>query len=120
VQPEFKTKLLTAMEVFAKEQAEFVSDYTIKGPMVAGIKPSEASDRLAVYQVRFDEIWKRFVTLSAGEELFGLPKTEYVDIARIKKELGLLSKLYGLYNDVLKGISGWVRSRNAAAHARPS
>ena len=62
-------------------------------------------------QARFEEIWKRYITLSGGEELFGLTKTEYVDIARIKKELGLLSKLYGLYNDVLKGISGYVSYR---------
>lgn len=107
VQPEFKKKLMTATEVFAKDQANFVSDYTIKGPMQPGIKPAEASDRLSIFSTRFEEIWKRYITLSTGEELFGLPKTEYVDIARIKKELNLLGKLYGLYNDVIKGINGF-------------
>ena len=50
---------------------------TTRGPMVDGIKPSEASDRLSVYQARFDELWRKYQTYSGGEELFGLPVTEY-------------------------------------------
>ena len=45
--------------------------------MVDGIKPSEASDRLSVYQARFDELWRKYQTYSGGEELFGLPVTDY-------------------------------------------
>lgn len=53
--------------------------------MVAGIAPKEASDRLTIYQARFDELWRKFETYSGGEELFGLPVTQYADINRIKK-----------------------------------
>ena len=45
--------------------------------MVEGIPPQEASERLAVFQTRFDELWRRFQTYSGGEELFGLPITDY-------------------------------------------
>lgn len=45
------------------------------GPGVAGLSPREASDRLQVYQAKFDELWRKFVTFSSGEELFGLPVT---------------------------------------------
>ena len=58
-------------------------------------------------QTRFDELWRRFQTYSGGEELFGLPVTEYPDLARIKKELGLLQKLSGLYNAVIDGVNGY-------------
>lgn len=58
-------------------------------------------------QSRFDELWRKFVTYSGGEQLFGLEVTDYPDIARIKKELGLLQKLYGLYNSVIDGVSGY-------------
>jgi dynein heavy chain len=75
--------------------------------MQSGIKPAEANERLSIFQSRFDELWKRYITFSAGEEIFGLSKTEYVDLARIKKELSLLSKLYGLYDDVVKGVNGY-------------
>lgn len=43
------------------------------GPGVPGLPPREASDRLQVYQAKFDELWRKYVTLSSGEELFGLP-----------------------------------------------
>ena len=33
--------------------------------------------------------------------------TEYPELARTKKELGLLQKLYGLYNAVIDGVNGY-------------
>jgi len=68
--------------------------------MVAGILPREASDRLNIFQLKFDEIYRSYQTYSAGEKLFGLPITDYSCLHRIKKELNLLQKLYGLYNQV--------------------
>ena len=47
------------------------------------------------------------MTYSAGEELFGLPITDYDDLQRIKKELNLLQKLYSLYNTVMRSIDGY-------------
>ena len=60
-----------------------------------------------VFQTRFDELWRKYVTYSGGEQLFGLPVTEYPELARTKKELGLLQKLYGLYNAVIDGVNGY-------------
>jgi len=45
-------------------------------------------------------LYRQYVTYSGGEQLFGLPITEYNDLQQIRKELSLLHKLYGLYNDV--------------------
>ena len=75
--------------------------------MVVGIPPREASERLVVYQTRFDELWSKFKTYSGGEELFGIPLTPYPDINRIRKELNLLQKLYGLFNTVTDSIDGY-------------
>ena len=33
--------------------------------------------------------------------------TDYPELARTKKELGLLQKLYGLYNAVIDGVNGY-------------
>ena len=33
--------------------------------------------------------------------------TQYPDLQKIKKELNLLQKLYGLYNDVLERVNGY-------------
>lgn len=53
--------------------------------MVRGIPPREASDRLTIFQAKFDELWRKFETYSAGEDLFGLQITEYPDLQRIKR-----------------------------------
>ncbi len=107
VQPDFKSDLLEKIAFFKKDSAKFFNDYRTKGPMEAGIPPKEASDRLTIYQAKFDELWRKHETYSGGEELLGLPMTEYADIPRIKKELNLLQKLYGLYNQVIDTINGY-------------
>lgn len=75
--------------------------------MVEGIEPREASDRVGIFQTRFDELWRKYQIYSEGEELFGLPVTEYEDLGRIKKELNLLQKLYSLFNTVMDSVDGY-------------
>ena len=54
-------------------------------------------------QTRFDDMWRKYETYSGGEQLFGLTTTDYPVLAKTKKELNLLNKLYGLYNAVIDG-----------------
>ncbi|EDO32004.1 predicted protein [Nematostella vectensis] len=107
IQPKFKADLLGSVEIYQHNVVDFTSNYEEIGPMVGGITPQEASERLSVFQSRFDDLWRKFVTYSGGEQLFGLEVTEYPDLVRIKKELGLLQKLYGLYNAVIDGVNGY-------------
>lgn len=79
----------------------------LRGPMEDGIHPREASDRLNIYQARFDELWRKYTTYSGGEELFGLTVTQYPELQKIRKELNLLQKLYQLYNIVLENVNGY-------------
>lgn len=46
---------------------------SLSGPGVTGLAPREASDRLQAFQAQFDELWRKYITFSGGEELFGLP-----------------------------------------------
>jgi dynein heavy chain len=55
----------------------------------------------------FDELWRKFETYSGGEQLFGLEVTQYPQLTRIRKELGLLQKLYTLYNQVNECVDGY-------------
>lgn len=75
--------------------------------MVEGIAPKEASERVSIFQTQFDELWRKYQIYSDGEELFGLPVTDYNELSRIKKEFNLLQKLYGLYNQVMDCIDGY-------------
>jgi dynein heavy chain len=51
------------------------------------------------------ELWRKYVTFSGGEELFGLPVTQYPELQRIRKELNVAQKLYQLYNVVLETVN---------------
>ncbi|XP_068050765.1 dynein axonemal heavy chain 5-like isoform X2 [Anomalospiza imberbis] len=104
VQPDMKTDLLKDVQNFQIDTAEFYKEYDEKGPSEDNIPPHEASDRLYIFQAKFDELWKKCLSLSGGEELFGLPITEYPELHRIKRELSLLQKLYSLYDTVTSSI----------------
>ncbi|CAF3386329.1 unnamed protein product [Rotaria sp. Silwood1] len=70
IQPVFKQNLLDNVTAFQQDFNTFVDDYNKKGPMVQGTPPREASDRLTIFQAKFDELWRKFETYSAGEDLF--------------------------------------------------
>ncbi|XP_017940484.1 dynein heavy chain 8, axonemal [Manacus vitellinus] len=107
VQPKFKTELLESVAVFQEDVSNFETSYETEGPMVPSIPPQEASKRLQLFQGDFDELWRKFVTYSSGERLFGLPVTEYEVLHKVRKELTLLQKLYGLYDTVISTIDGY-------------
>lgn len=52
--------------------------------MVAGVAPREASDRLFIYQNQFESLYRKYTTYTGGEELFGLPVTEYPELLQIR------------------------------------
>ncbi|XP_032818620.1 dynein axonemal heavy chain 5-like isoform X1 [Petromyzon marinus] len=107
LQPTMKADLLTGVAEFHKDLSSFQLDYDTQGPGEAGIAPQEASDRLQMCQMQFDDLWRKFTTYSGGEELFGLPVTDYPELQRIRRELALLQKLYGLYNTVIESVDGY-------------
>ncbi|XP_052229952.1 dynein axonemal heavy chain 5-like isoform X5 [Dreissena polymorpha] len=107
IQPNFKTDLITNVKTFISDCGNFYHEYNKAGPMVPGVPPREASDRLVICQNQFDILYKKFLTYTGGEELFGLPVTDYPELLKIKKELNLLQKLYGLYNAVIDTVHGY-------------
>lgn len=107
IQPEFRDTLVTNMVEFREDCDTFYGDYDNTGPMVAGVPPREASDRLIIFQNRFDNLFRKFTTYTGGEELFGLPVSDFPQLQTIKKELNLLQKLYSLYNAVINTVNGY-------------
>ncbi|XP_066532241.1 dynein axonemal heavy chain 8-like isoform X2 [Hoplias malabaricus] len=107
MQPKFKENLLESVTIFQKEVKTFTNKYQTEGPNVTGIKPQEASTRVQMFQGWFDDLWSKFITYTSGEQLFGLPVTEYESLQKARKALGLLQKLYGLYDAVMNKINGY-------------
>ena len=75
--------------------------------MATGLTPSEASERVSIFQASFDELWSKYQTYSSGEQLFGLSVTDYPTLMTVRKELGLLQKLYGLYDTVIETVNSY-------------
>ncbi|XP_074644897.1 dynein axonemal heavy chain 5-like [Tubulanus polymorphus] len=107
IQPNFRGDLIEDVKVFIVDCASYYDDYKSNGPMVSGVQPREASDRLIIFQNRFDNLFRKYETYTGGEDLFGLPVTAYPELLAIKKELNLLQKLYGLYNNVIDTVNGY-------------
>jgi dynein heavy chain len=52
LQPQFQQELIKNLDQFQKDCQTFCKDYHAKGPMVPGLLPREASDRLLIFQVK--------------------------------------------------------------------
>ncbi|KAM9353790.1 dynein axonemal heavy chain 5 isoform 3-T3 [Symphorus nematophorus] len=107
LQPNFRGELISNVETFLEDCQHFYQDYEKDGPMVVGLAPQDASDRLIMFQNRFDNLFRKYITYTGGEELFGLPVTQHPQLLEIRKQLALLQKLYGLYNNVIETVNGY-------------
>ncbi|XP_060776773.1 dynein axonemal heavy chain 5-like [Neoarius graeffei] len=103
----FQEELISNVQTFVDDCEHFYGDYEKDGPMVVGLAPQDASDRLIMFQNHFDNLYRKYITFSSGEELFGLPITQHPQLLEIKKQLALLQKLYGLYNSVIDTVNGY-------------
>jgi len=90
IQPEFRGGLIENVQTFVEDCQNFYNDYDKVGPMVPGVAPRDASDRLIIFQNTFDTLYRKYQTYSGGEELFGLSVTPHPQLLQIKKELALL------------------------------
>ncbi|XP_053183407.1 dynein axonemal heavy chain 5 isoform X3 [Scomber japonicus] len=107
LQPNFRGELVSNVETFVEDCRHFYKDYEKDGPMVVGLAPQDASDRLIMFQNRFDNLFRKYITYTGGEELFGLSVTQHPQLLEIRKQLTLLQKLYGLYNNVIETVNGY-------------
>lgn len=107
IQPTKKNELLENVKLFVEECDKFYLDYRAGGPNLPDLTPRESSDRQILFQSRVENLYKKFETYHGGEILFGLPPTDFPELERIKKELTLLQRLYGLYNRVLDTVAGY-------------
>ena len=95
------------VKIFEQECEQFFIDYEKHGPTVPGLTPRQASDRQLLFQSRVENLYKKYKTYHGGEELFGLPVTDYSRLEKLKRDLTLLQRLYSLYNRVLDAAANY-------------
>jgi dynein heavy chain len=106
-QAEYKKTLISTVNTFKRDVRDFRKDYEARGPMVTGIPPREAVERLRRYKEEFEVRSRRQEIYYLGEDLFGLPHQQYPALELTKKELGFLAQLYELYVQVVDTIAEW-------------
>eukprot|EP01059_Diplonema_ambulator_P031435 TRINITY_DN5765_c0_g1_i5.p1 TRINITY_DN5765_c0_g1~~TRINITY_DN5765_c0_g1_i5.p1 ORF type:complete len:4657 (+),score=1802.33 TRINITY_DN5765_c0_g1_i5:140-14110(+) len=103
----FKKDLMHTVQRFSTDVIVFRNDYDCNGPMVSGISPEEAMNRLKKFTRLFEDKHRKWKTLLAGETLFGMPLHKYPELALTARELSHLEKLYSLYVNVRQRIKGY-------------
>jgi len=56
---------------FQTDLKKYAEKYKTSGPMIEGLAPQDASNRLVTFQDEFDELYERYNICNAGEKLFG-------------------------------------------------
>jgi dynein heavy chain len=86
---------------------DFRKNFEKNGPMVPGIEPKEALNRLRMFSDEYSVRKRKYDSYFAGETLFGLPHQSYPALEETRKEIELLDKLYSLYSKVKDTIGRW-------------
>lgn len=103
----FKKDLILGIKNLVTDVQDFRKNFEQNGPMVPGIEPKEALNRLRMFQDEFSIRNRKFNSYNSGEILFGLPNRSYPDLERTQKEIELLDKLYTLYSKVKETMARW-------------
>jgi len=106
-QTKYKRTLLKFIKDFKIDVVNFRDDFLKNGPMVDGVHPNEAVERLKRFQEEFKIREGKMESYKGGEELFALPLTDYPEIHATHKELKLADQLFSLYQDVLNTSNEW-------------
>jgi len=79
-QAEFKKTLIQGINVLVDDVQEFRKNFEKHGPMVAGIEPREALNRLRMFSDEYSIRKRKYDSYHAGEALFGLPHQSYPEL----------------------------------------
>lgn len=93
-QKDYLRDLKQKIKHFVKEVSEFRQDYEKNGPMVEGISPDDAMERLRRFDEGYQVKYRFFKTFRNGEDLFGLQKQNYPELEKTDSEIKNLNKLY--------------------------
>lgn len=106
-QSDFKKSLIFGVNHLVEDVVHFRKNFEENGPMVPGIEPKEALNRLKLQSEEYQIRERKFNSYNSGEVLFGLPHQSYPELEKTKKEIDLLDKLYSLYSKVKDTITKW-------------
>ena len=103
----FRTNLNKGITEFKVDLERFRNDFESHGPIVPGIAPSVAMERLKRFREEFSFRERKYELNKIGEQLFAMPESKYPTLTKTRKDLNLLTQLYDLYAQVLETADDW-------------
>jgi len=103
----FKKRLCRDVKNLSKDVVVFRQEFVKNGPMVQGIPPWDAVERLTRFKEELKIHDRKYKLYTEGEDLFALTRTKYPELMHTLKEVKLLDQLFGLYTDVLETFDEW-------------
>jgi len=103
----FKRGLIKDISNFKVDVVQFRQDFDKNGPLVQGLAPMDAVDRLSRFKEELKIRERKYELYKGGEEIFNLSHQTYPDLEKTTKNINLASKLFDLYVDVIRTINEW-------------
>jgi dynein heavy chain, axonemal len=107
VQGKYKAELIKDIREFGIDVRNFRKVFEESGPLVAGIKPLVAIERLKKFKDELALRERRLEMIRSGETLFAFRHTKFLEIPKTKKEINFVDTLYTLYTDVSNSLKTW-------------
>jgi dynein heavy chain len=111
VQGTYKKQLIWDIKDFGMDCKAFRKEFEDHGPIVPGIKPQLAVEKLKKFKDELANRERKQDMYRAGEELFALRPTRFVEIGKTRKDISLIDLLYSLYVDVQQSVKNWAQIR---------
>jgi dynein heavy chain len=107
VQGTYKKQLIWDIREFGLDIRAFRKDFENNGPMIPGIKPQVALDKLKKFKDELNTRERKMEMYRAGEELFALRPTRFAEVVKTRKDITLIDQLYSVYSDVHASVKLW-------------
>ena len=89
------------VKAFVVETIQFRNSFDTEGPLVPGLLPSEAVERLGSFLEQFEELKIQRDLLAAVQNLLDIPPTPYPELDQTERDLLYLGTLYSNYQHFL-------------------
>lgn len=107
VQGTYKKQLIWDIREFGLHIRAFRKDFESQGPMIPGIKPQVALEKLKKFKDELNTRERKMEMSRGGEELFALRPTRFTEVVKTRKDISLIDQLYSMYVDVHASVKLW-------------
>lgn len=104
-------ELTDNIDDFEDDLENFEDDFIEKGPTIKGISIKESSNRAMFFDIRLQELLRRFELYTLNKKVAGLPSNEYPMLKIREEQMEAMNTLYKLYWDYQKFIERYAERR---------